>query len=599
MPPASYRRPEAFDPSNLSVHVVGEDGVDLGVYRFDQLVGPRELLAALVAGFARAAGPGGRWSSRRTLQENAKRLQVFFRDIQAYCPGIESIGELTPQAWAAWREHMHSVHRWPGTINSVRVILHLSPGLPAPMQAALRARHRKPKTRSVLSAYSRDDFMSIQRAAWQVVDSAAYRIRRHVQELARYRQAKEEVRRLDRHSEQRGELLEGLARTGYLAKNSAGQVPYRNIERLVPERSSFSATQVLFLTHDEVFAFMVLLAAIRGYNPDTIDALTIADQRPDGGVDETAILNVSLQKPRAAQGSQQTNDNLLRLSARSAGALMQLATELTQPARIALRSRGQPTNCLLICRLRRPNDRSNPFCLSINRPNATKEWLKKSIVTAKDGNPIRVTLQRIRHTEQTLNRRPRMNSLDTHESIYVMREPSVVSASEEVIVAGQREALDHAHASAKMRGLSQEQYARAQTDPVSVAHELSMEPAQVRDLAAGRLNTPLAACIDFEYSPFSGGGQCRASFLLCLACQNAVATPNHLPRFVCLHDAFTKMASAVAPAVWQADFAAHYQRLTHLLNVGATPAEIAVARKAVRPADELAIEALLQRRLDA
>src|SRR5690606_24311014 len=112
---------------------------------------------------------------------------------------------------------------------------------------------------------------------------------------------------------------------------------------------------------------------------------------------------------------QHASDNLVGLDPRSPAGLMRLAIELTEPARAVLRNLGEPTSRLLVCRAQGPNLPGHPFRLSINRINATTYWYKNQLAVDPEGKPIRVTLQRLRLTDQVVNRRPRMNSLETHE----------------------------------------------------------------------------------------------------------------------------------------------------------------------------------------
>ena len=79
LPPAAYRRPVLFDADGLRVAVVGESGEDFGTFDFASVEAPVELTRALVAGFARASGPGGRWRSAHTVRSAADTLRRFAR----------------------------------------------------------------------------------------------------------------------------------------------------------------------------------------------------------------------------------------------------------------------------------------------------------------------------------------------------------------------------------------------------------------------------------------------------------------------------------------------------------------------------------------
>ena len=344
---------------------------------------------------------------------------------------------------------------------------------------------------------------------------------------------------------------------------------------------------------------MVLFAALRGYNPDTIAELTIEHQRPDGGLTGTPIINTRLRKLRASAGQQEVSDNLVGRTERSAAGLMRLAIELTEPARAALREAGEPTTRLLVCRLRAPLKGQRFFVESINRTQASANWYHKGVVRDENDKPVRVTLQRVRLTEQGLNRHPRLNSIATHETEYTMPQQMVIEDSQDAIVAGQTEALANAQVNVLARILPKDTYKQLNDRPAEMAEKLGLSLPMAGGLLAGQLDTVLAACLDFDRSPFSDNGSCTASFLLCLACENAIATPNHLPRLVALRYALENLASAVTPDVWNEDYAVHYERLKDLLSTSATQEELSRATAAIQPSDIQAVEALLSRKIDA
>lgn len=583
----------------LVVHVWDEDGQDIGDYHFNDLDGPQDLLRSLASAFAQAAGPGGGWRTKYTVQQSHSRIRQFFREIMKIAPGLESISDLTPTIWSQWRKFNESTNVWPGTLNTVRSTLHLIPELPPAVRVALRDPVPKPHTRTRLKPYSRSELRDITKAAWRVVDQAAQRIRSHVSELQAYLASIKAEDQITPLAAKRGKLLDTLARSGDLPRGKDGNIaPYANGVLLANERP-MNPRNAIYLTADEVFAFMILFAALRGYNPDTIARLSTRHQRPDGGVDVAVVHNIDLVKPRSPENGGTSSDNLIGRSDRSAASLYQLAKELTDPARMTLMRIGQTTDRLLISRMNIPRPYNSPFRLSISRGPAARSWLEKRLVLGDDGKPLRVSLQRVRLTEQVLNRRPRLNTLDVHEDVYVKQDPAAAEAAIEPIVAGQTEALEHSQVLMKTRHWTSEQVAEAHKNPGRASRELGIPEHKLRTFLVGKLDTALTSCIDFDHSPHSEGGPCRASFLMCLACPNSIATPRHLPRLVCLHDALSGLASAVDGEVWTTDYAAHFERLTHLLRTSTTQEELDEARKQVRSDDKTLIEALLRRHLDA
>ncbi len=118
-------------------------------------------------------------------------------------------------------------------------------------------------------------------------------------------------------------------------------------------------------------------------------------------------------------------------------------------------------------------------------------------------------------------------------------------------------------------------------------------------VAAGALDTATGACTDFTHSPFAPPGHaCTASFLMCLACPNAIATRAHLPRLLALRDGLENLAS-VNPPRFHRLYRDHYDRLEHLLSTSTTPAEREDAQRATSDPDVRLIERLLRRDLDA
>jgi hypothetical protein len=112
------------------------------------------------------------------------------------------------------------------------------------------------------------------------------------------------------------------------------------------------------------------------------------------------------------------------------------------------------------------------------------------------------------------------------------------------------------------------------------------------------LDTAAAACIDFEHSPFTAAGRFAASFLLCFACPNAVATGRHLPRIVYLHQILETLRATLDASTWAADWAGHHARVADLLHAHTTEAERARLLVALTDRDREPIDRMLERRLD-
>ncbi|MFD5445986.1 hypothetical protein [Streptomyces tendae] len=137
-------------------------------------------------------------------------------------------------------------------------------------------------------------------------------------------------------------------------------------------------------------------------------------------------------------------------------------------------------------------------------------------------------------------REPAQHSQDTRDRHYALVDKRVQAEAVAVIAAGAEDAAQRARAAVLV--------------------------AQVRNAPVpGDVETATADCSGFERSPCPGpDGGCSASFLMCLACENAHVHPGHHPRLVHLHHALASLSAALPPATWEADWGDAHARLEDL-----------------------------------
>ncbi len=607
--PKGYSRPKA-DHSGLVVVHTTEDGLTRTDFDFRELDCPEELRKSLVAGFAVACGQGGRWRSSDSAKAGAVALRRFVRDIGQSPESPQRIEDLGPQCWLAWKSRIAMRSRRSGTASQVRSLLLDTPGLPEPTRRAVRTRIKKPSTR-LFDAYSRDEFQRIRAAAVHMVRTAKYRIDANTAVLQQYRAGEEPDNapaiNARGTSWTAGSILDHLARTGsvppcFRPGGPAAGKQAKTARSLLVLDGAFSWNEALFPNSSEIFALSVLLVCERGYNRSVIRRLTVDIDRADDHATEKPIHLLQLDKPRRGPTARFSGDSLTD----GAGRLIELAVSLTTQARETIHLLGSSTTSLLVHR----HGRNIPsaegaaviFSLRFDDPgsNTASVWHKRAALSDDDGNPLQVTHQRLRLTEQVLNRRPRQNSPSVSEEIYRRPDPQIEDDAAVAIIRGQEDALRHARATMEMRTLTSAEIVSAQRDPRALAARLGVSEEKVHLLVAGALDTVLGACLDFAHSPFaeSPGGGCPASFLACLGCSNAVATPAHVPRLVALSMALERIASAVTQGVWDEDYAATYARLTDLLQSNTTPEQRAHAVQKLSDADQAAINRLFSRDLD-
>ena len=597
VPAAGYRRPAMLSADGLRVSVVGENGEDFGTFDFTDVVAPVELKRALVAGFACASGPGGRWKSVHTVKQAAKVLQRFAGEVSAANPHLATIAEVTAEVWWGWRSAVESTNRWPAQINMARALLHDVKGLPTTTQRAMNA--RAPKPTRAYDAYSRDEFKRIRSGAWRVVDAARSRIEGNVEFLARYRAgetpADPELLKTRKKAWTRGAWLDCLSLTGR-APSSYG-IPAdtgRQNRAVVGVAAGRPLKEALFLTGGEVFALMALFVCEGGYNGAVLSSMTVSGGRADDRKFDDPVHLVEMDKPRRGADARFFSNAF----AGERAVLWDMAVSLTQPARETLATLGHPTDTLFIS-VASMNRSAHPTGLFrtdwSGRHGPVSTWSRSVQVTGDDGSPLRVTLTRLRLSEQVLNERSSQNSEAVSASVYRYPDPQTHAKARSVVLQGQADAVEHAQATVQMRMITGSELAAARTDPDSLAEKLGVEPGKVSLLTHGQLDTPTGACLNYNDSPFAEPGEpCRASFLSCLACPNAVATLDHLPRLVVLHDALVGISEAVSQQEWREHYAGHHARLQHLLHHCANDEEVAQARSSATTADIETVEKLLR-----
>ncbi|MER8199487.1 hypothetical protein ABTY00_36885 [Streptomyces microflavus] len=128
------------------------------------------------------------------------------------------------------------------------------------------------------------------------------------------------------------------------------------------------------------------------------------------------------------------------------------------------------------------------------------------------------------------------------------------------------EQLAGARAAQLMRVLTAADVAAARQKPETVARRHGLETATLSKLLAGELDTVPGGCTDHLAGPHSPAGEpCRASFLLCLSCPCARATPDHLPVLVALQEGLEARKQEMTPLRWTERFAGPVAQLADLL----------------------------------
>lgn len=598
LPAGKYSRPSLADPELRQLRFTDESG-RTRTFSFEDISGPAELIDDLVTAVATGARSGGRWRTMATVDAAVGAARQLITYLQTEFPAVHSITDISPEVWWTWRAAKESQSRWPGQVNLLRTLLSESPRLPDTTRKAMRAKAPKPRKRLPENdSYSRDEFGRIRSAAKGEVRQALRRIQTNTEKLQRFHEVGDVgdgiVFKVAGVQWCTGSLLE------YLSQN--GMLPSQYLANRVVLKGCFdlagvsNPAQALFPSIREIYCLMVLLVCERGFNLSVLDNLTTASFRASDGDEEESVYTVNTDKPR--RGSKRFGAEIL---AGDAGKLWENAVRLTAPCRTTLAVLGTPSEKLLIAHRHKNFATIGPF---------RQEWLTAGIgdhymadagLLADDGTPLRVSLRRLRLSEQVLNEHARQNSETVSEDTYRTPDPATAEGAADIIAEGQADAVAHATATVTIRSMSATEMAAARADPEAAAAKLGIEVPLLKLLLAGSLDTATTACLDFLNSPFAAneGDPCPASFFACFTCTNAVVTPEHLPRLVTLQDALDNVATLVSPARWESDYRDHYMRLQAILDGHATKAEIDDARRHVTDSDREIVTALIGRNLDA
>lgn len=569
LPTDDHHRPAVLDALGVVVVHVNEKGDERALYDFSTLPVSGALQRSLAALFAGQLAPTGPWRSIVTSREVWGLLGTFARWLSTLESPPVDVEAISPAIWNQWRVSRAANPLGERQIRKIGVLLRTDARLPAATyEATLKRVARQAATES---AYSPEQFEAIKQTVTASVRAAWQRISDNRRHLAAWRAGQ-----FGEGTQEwvLGHTLDHLARTGDVptyVRESDGtrQIPWPVKTALGGFRSEFT-WQRLYLNVVEVVSLAALMVISYGWNSTTISELAVPEIQPDaaGGPE---IYRVELEKRRRGTTHRYETRNLTDWGPNAPGRLITRAIEATTPARDLLAEHGAATDRLLVWHVAKPllvADRTALLRLGFSDMEI-KQWKAATGTTE-------MNLRRLRRTVTVLHRRePTQHSQDVHDSVYVLRDPAAHEQAAPVIAEGIAEAIAHAQA---------------------VVARVSRND---RDGQTGA-DTATANCGDYTHSPFSPhGSPCRASFLLCLACTNAVITPRHLPRLAYLHQTLDALRAVLPAEVWDHDWREHHARLTHLKGSAFTPTEWTDALHAVSPTDRTTIDSLLRKGFDS
>lgn len=618
LPSLDYRPPQRvfIDDKTCSVHFYQEEGGPYVVFDFAKLPVHRNLQAAMACAFDRLTGPAG----TKRAHSSASLAYYYSRQFSATCAAAPNPPSC-PQEITVAHVESHTLRRqslasWPGERDEVRLLLLALDDLPMAVRAFLQ-RPGVPRRDGAVASYTKAEFKRIERAARDDLRAAAERIRRNIELLERWREGSVD-RAKDPKLYEYGWLLDYVARTGDVPRYESGARLPRGV--VYKYGSLASLTMALSPTWREAAAACVLLISSTGQNGGTLVAAPAAHHRPDGGAGGAAIALVNLVKPRRGRRTRYMSVPLTDLppwtGVNKPGDVIvnerdELSTpfgiytvllELTDVVRSIVGSQrlfvywvghSSGRGCSP-----RAHIREGLNCQAITKWGHDRDLRVDQIGDNGDLLPLDVTMRRLRLTFLQRYERPVAHTRQTLANDYLVRDKGAVAEYQRVVAQAQAEQVEKARSFPLPLVLTEADVTQAVTDPEGVARRFKVTVKVLKHILAGKANTVLAACIDHNNSPYSPPGEpCSASFFMCLQCECARATPQHLSILVLVYDELGSRKLAMTPLAWTARFLKPYAQLEDLIGrFGSAAAD--AARRGVTDEDRILVRRFLNRELD-
>ncbi|MEV8406820.1 hypothetical protein AB0R12_13680 [Streptomyces niveus] len=562
----------------------------------------------LATAFAGATGPAGR---RRTTS-SALSAYGLLRRFAHHLASLNRPPAHPAQLRAAHLESFQMAGLGTPNLNrelpTLRSVLRFAPeGAGQDFLARLASKGLE-RNSTPAASYTMAEFDRITTTGRSQLRRAAERIFAGRELLARWRAGQ-----IDAEAEprtwQHGELLDFVERHGDVPRRDTrwGRQP----DICVRPFGAGRLMADLHLTFSDIGAAGVLLLCLTGQNYSTISTATATHHRADGHTGTTATAVVDLVKPRRGRDRAHMPTALSGSAPGEPGGIAHrqfdlhtpfgvyaLLVDLAGPARAHL-----GTDQLLAFFCSQGVEKARGFRTGL--PNAIlASWSRGANLSAdaldEDGLPIPLVVdsRRLRMSWLERDQQPVAHTERTLANEYLARNRGNLAEYQKVVADVLEEQLAGARAAQVMRVLTAADVAEARQRPEAVARRHGLETATLKKLLAGELDTVLGGCTDHLASPHSPAGEpCRASFLLCLSCPCARATPAHLPVLIAVQDGLEARRQEMTPLRWAERFAGPVAQLADLLASFPT-ATIATTRTEITAEQRALVERFLTRGLD-
>ncbi|MFJ1549805.1 hypothetical protein [Streptomyces sp. NPDC088246] len=610
LPKAGYQAPQRLflDDGQCLVRFFPERGGPPVDYDFAAFPIARELVVWLATAFAGSTAPAGR---RRTTSSALSAFGLLRR----FAHHLASLNRPPVHPAQLRGAHLESFQlAGLGTPNlnrelpTLRSVLRFAPEGAGQDFLARLARKGLERNSTPAASYTTAEFDRITTTARTQLRRAADRIFAGRELLARWRAGQ-----IDAEAEPRafthGELLDYVERHGDVPRKDTrwGRQPDYRVRPFGAGRLMAD----LHLTFSDIGAAGVLLLCLTGQNYSTISTATATHHRADGHTGTTATAVVDLVKPRRGRDRAHMPTAFSSSAPGGPGGSPHRQFDLHTPfgvyallVDLAGAARAHVgTDLLLVFFCSKGVEKARGFRTGL--PNAIlASWSRGANLRAdavgEDGLPIPLVVdsRRLRMSWLERHQQPVAHTERTLANEYLARNRGNLAEYQKVVAAVLEEQLAGARAAQVMRVLTGADVAEARHAPEAVARRHGLETATLSKLLAGELDTVMGGCTDHLAGPHSPAGEpCRASFLLCLSCPCARATPAHLPVLVAVHEGLKARKQEMTPLRWAERFAGPVTQLADLLASFPT-AMIATTRTEITAEQRALVERFLTRGLD-
>ncbi|MEV6724921.1 hypothetical protein AB0M94_28770 [Streptomyces xanthochromogenes] len=603
------------------VRCYSQDGEERVDYDVSKLAMPGPLREAMIAALVARTTPGEGLTSHHSFNKSYRSLVEFDRYLTALGTVPQDAAEIAPEQFDGFYDHRKAegIKSSRHELVEVRQLLLRTAGISDALAGRLAGAMPSRPDSEPSHSYSRDELKRIAQAARTALRAAEARIRGNRELLAQFRAGDLDVSD-DIHLRRRLQILDHLDRAGDVPRRmrkTAGRVQFAPETWVMSKGTIPDVVGWLYLKPEEIAAAAVLFGVMTGQNPEPILKMTAAHHRADGGVGPgTAI--VGLRKPRRQSRAymhvalsevpdwisipEKPDELATRDILHTPFGLYVLVHDLTAQAR-----RFAGGNRLLVAYMSSGGGRSGKG--RGWRPIPTdgalisklgRTWNLPSDETDDEDTPLPMQplrLETLRITYIELHQKPVAHTERTAATRYLVRNRGNINEYRKVVAATLTSEVAKARARSKIIAMTAEQVADAQANLEETAAEMGLEPAVLKRMLAGELDTVLGACTDNTGGAYNPGEPCRASFLLCLDCECARALPRHLPLQVLVHDRLAERREQMDPLQWAGRFAGPHAQLADLLDQ-ADETAVEDARQAAGPAEHKLADRLLNRELD-